>query len=136
MELWTQARPLALTRRSLRYPAPYYDDERTAVALAPGVHITSGHVRDQNTLGPTAVRLHSRARLPLDGDRVDRLASGLSAATWACLVHDRPLADLSAARLFRLVVQVRRLRAANLHPGWVHRRKRRDRRHGCRYRLF
>src|SRR5690349_17815763 len=104
MEFWTQARPFALTRRSLRYLAPFHDDQRIAVALTPGVHVTSGHVRDQNTLGPTAVRLHCRARLPLDGDRVDRLASGLSAATWVSLVHDRALADLSAVCLFRLVV--------------------------------
>jgi type IV secretion system protein VirD4 len=36
MELWTQARPLPLTRRSLRHGAPYYDGQRTIVECCLG----------------------------------------------------------------------------------------------------
>src|ERR1700754_1409306 len=56
---------------------------------------SSGHVRDQDTLGPTAVRLDGRARVSLGGDRMDGLAPGFSTTAGACLVHDRTLADLS-----------------------------------------
>ena len=129
MELWTQARPLPLIRRSLRRRARHYDGERIAIECWLGILITSLHVCNQNPLGPTRPGFGSRARLPLGRDRVDCLASGVSATAWTSLVHDRRLPDLSATRLLDLVVQVRCLRSEYLHPRWVHRRKRRHRGH-------
>ena len=63
MELWTQARPLPLIRRSLRRRALYHDGERIAVECWLGIDITSGHVCNQNPLGPTPLGFGSRARL-------------------------------------------------------------------------
>lgn len=99
----------------------------------PAVRITSVHVRDQNPLGPTALRLDGRARLSLGGHRVDGLASCVPAGARACLVRNRTLAGLPAGRPFYLVVQIRRLRACHLHPGWLHRRERRNRSHRRRH---
>src|SRR5271163_1085605 len=95
-----------------------------------GARVISANVRNQNPLGPTPLGFGSRARLPLGGDRVDCLASGVSVATWTALALDRALADLSATRLLHLVVQVRRLRTEDFCRGWEHRRKRRNRGHG------
>src|SRR5271169_857535 len=124
MEFWTQARPLPLTRRSLRHRARYYDGERIAVECWLGMRITSAYVCNQNPLGPTSLGFGGRARLSLGGDRVDCLASGFPAATRAYLVHDRALADLSATRLLHLVVQIRRLRTKDLRSGGMYRRQR------------
>src|SRR5580692_7780837 len=95
------------------------------------MRIPSGYVCNQNPLGPTSLGFGGRARLSLGSHRMDFLAAGFSAATWTALVLDRALADLSATRLLHLVVQVRCLRTEDFCRGWEHRRKRRNRSHGC-----
>src|SRR5271157_467874 len=115
MELWTQARPLSLTRRSLRHLAHDYDGGRIAVECSLDLRVTSAHVRNQNPLGSDPAGVDGGACLSLGCDRMDRLAPCFPAATRIRLVHDRALADLSAARSLHLVVQVRRLRADDLH---------------------
>src|SRR5882757_4355254 len=64
--------------------------------------ISFAHVCNQNPLGPAALRVGGRGRLSLGGDRMGRLAPGFPAAARACLVRDRALAGLSAARLLHL----------------------------------
>src|SRR6267154_2314783 len=113
MEFWTQARPLALTSRYLRHGAHHHDGERIVVECC-RTRISFAHVCNQNPLGPAALRVGGRGRLSLGGDRMDGLAPGFPAAARACLVRDRALAGLSAARLLYLVVQVRRLRTEDL----------------------
>jgi hypothetical protein len=132
MEFWPQARPLALTGRSLRHGARHYDSERIGVECLIELRITSRHVHNQNTLGPAPACIDGRACLSLGSDRVDGLAPCFPAPTWARLVRDRALADLSAARSLHLVVQVRRLRAEDIPPGRRHRREWRDCGHGYR----
>src|SRR5271167_5243632 len=92
--------------------------------------IISAHVRNPNIVGPAPACIDGRACLSLGGDRVDGLASGFPTTTWTALVLHRALADLSAARLLHMVVQVRRLRTVDFCRGWEHRRKRRNRGHG------
>src|SRR5580704_17985116 len=105
MELWTQARPFALTGRSLRHGTRDYDGERAAVECLLELPITSRHVCNQNTLGPAPACIDGRACLSLGRDRMDGLAPWFPAPTWSRLVRDRTLADLPAARSLRLVVQ-------------------------------
>src|SRR6267154_526887 len=124
MELWTQTQPFALTRRSLRHDARDHDGGRIAVERLLKACITSVHVRNQNTLGSAPPCIDGRACLSLGGNRMDGLASCFSAATRTCFVFDRALAGLSAARLFHLVVQVRCLRADDIHARRGHRRAR------------
>src|SRR5882724_1748557 len=126
MELWTQARPFPLTRRSLRHRAPDYDGERVAVEHFWKMRIPSVHVRNQNPLGSAPVGSDGRACLSLGSDRMDGLAPCFPAATRTRLVHGGALADLSAARAFHLVVQVRRLRAEDIPAGREHRCEWRD----------
>ena len=136
MELWTQTQPFALTRRSLRHGARDHDGGRIAVERLLKACITSVHVRNQNTLGSAHPCIDGRACLSLGGNRMDGLASCFSAATRTCFVFDRALAGLSAARLFHLVVQVRCLRADDIHARRGHRRERWDRSHGHRHCSF
>src|ERR1700742_891741 len=109
MELWTQARPFSITRRSLRHGTRDDGGAWTAVERLLKTCITSAYVRNQDPLGTTSFRINGRARLSLGGDRMDGLAPCFPAATRTRLVHGRALADLSAARILYLVVQVRRL---------------------------
>ena len=67
------------------------------------------HERDQDPLGPGAPRQRRRARLPLGGDGMGRLAPGLPAPARPPLVRTARLAGLSAARLLLVVVRLRRL---------------------------
>ena len=110
MEFWPQARPLALTGLSLRRGTLDYDGEQIAVEYLLELRLSSVHVRNQNTLGPTAPCVDGRARLSMGGDRMDRLAAGFPAATRTRLVHDLALANLSAVRFLHLVVSIRCLR--------------------------
>src|ERR1700722_7729728 len=118
MEFWTQAGSLPLIRRSLRHRALYHDGERIIVECWLGIRIPSGHVCNQNPLGPTPPGFGCRAGLPLGGHRVDCLASGVSATAWTALVLDWALADLSTIRFLHLVVQVRCLRTKDFCRGW------------------
>src|SRR6185437_489511 len=111
MEFWPQARSLALTSRYLRHGSQHHDREQILIECCFRTRISFPHVRNQNSLGPTAFRVGRRASLSLGGDRMDCLAPGLPATARAGLVRDRELAGLSAARLLHLVVQIRRLYA-------------------------
>src|SRR6185312_4157069 len=104
MEFWPQARSLALTSRYLRHGSQHHDREQIVIECCFRTRISFPHVCNQNSVGPTALRVARRARFSLGGDRMDCLAPGLPAAARAALVRGLELAGLSAARLLHLVV--------------------------------
>src|ERR1700761_1741805 len=99
MGFWPQERPLTLTRRRLRYGSPTTDGEPVFVEWFCGRSLCSAHVRNEDPLGPTALRLGGHDRLSLGSDRMDRLAPRVPAAAGASLARDRALAGLSAIRV-------------------------------------
>ena len=114
-----------------RRPSPAGLVLRTRV-LAP----CGSHVRNQDPLGPDPRSSSRRARLDLGGDAVDGLAARLPAAARA-----RPGSSCAAgmpvylpAGLLLVVVRLRRLCAADLRRGRLHRRLRRLRRDRRRHR--
>ena len=68
MEFWPQARSLTLTSRYLRHGAQHHDLEQIVIACCFRTRISFPHVCNQNSLGPTALRVGRRARFSLGGN--------------------------------------------------------------------
>jgi len=72
------------------------------------------HSSRQDPLAPHPRRSGAGARLKLDGDAVDRSPAWLPGGLGIALAGDRRIPSLSADRLLRLVVRLRRLRAGGV----------------------
>lgn len=90
------------------------------------------HVRNQDSMGAGHHGFCDRPSDDLGCDGMDGLAARLPTAARAALVRAAPFSVLSPARLFLVVVCLRRLCTLNLHRGRLHRGIRRHHRGGRR----